>query len=108
MFSEVVRVDDFGCAAKSSPVMTSNLSGSPTKRLSGSPSKGKKGGRKSNPWSDSEEEEDEDLQLSDLSDDMGSDTAAAIAAAARDRGPRRAAGNCGSHLFHKLKSPSLP
>lgn len=71
-----------------SPVLITAISGSPGK----SGSKGKKGGKKRNPWSDSEE--DEDLEISDLSDDMGTDNmAAAIAAAARDRGPRRAAGS---------------
>lgn len=68
--------------------MITAIGGSPGKV----PGKGKKGGKKRNPWSDSSEEED--LEISDVSDDMGTDNmAAAIAAAARDRAPRRAAGN---------------
>ena len=52
-----------------------------------SPGKGKKGGKKRNPWSDSE---DEDGNMSDS--DLDDDDKAAIMAAAKDRGPRRAAG----------------
>ncbi|KAK7113702.1 DNA topoisomerase 2-alpha-like isoform X1 [Littorina saxatilis] len=69
---------------------------SPAASTGGSPTKGKKG-KKKNPWSDSEEDE-----MSDLSDDMGQDDmAAALAAAARDRGPRRAAASKAKYTFEE-------
>ena len=52
------------------------------------PGKGKKGKGNRNPWSDSEDE-DGSFELSD-----GSDGEMGITVAARDRGPRRAAGLC--------------
>ena len=71
--------------------------------VSKSPGKGKKGGKKRNPWSDSEEE-DADSDLSDIGSD---NMAAAVAAAARDRGPRRAAGQY-SEEDRRVHPPPTP
>ncbi|XP_076440250.1 DNA topoisomerase 2-alpha-like isoform X2 [Babylonia areolata] len=61
-----------------------------------SPGKGKKGVKKRNPWSDSD---NEDGEMSDLSDMDADNMAAAVAAAARDRGPRRAAASRAKYTF---------
>ncbi|KAL8576595.1 DNA topoisomerase 2-alpha [Nucella lapillus] len=71
--------------------------GTPSK----SPGKGKKGIKKRNPWSD--DSEGEEGELSDLSDMDADNMAAAVAAVARDRGPRRAAASRAKYTFDDME-----